>query len=214
MTTILGYARVSTTGQDLDAQLTALAAAGVDARRVFTDKLSGLAKTDRPGLSAMLDYARAGDAVVVTAIDRLGRSVAEVTRTIADLAERQILLRALREGVDTGTPTGRAVAAIMATLAELELELGRERRSSSRESRLARRLPATKPPKLNVERQEQLSRLAAAGQPVRELAAAFGISRATAYRYLSQHGQSTVNKQAKSFGNEDVSSKGLSSDYR
>jgi DNA invertase Pin-like site-specific DNA recombinase len=185
---ILGYARVSTTGQDLDAQLAALAAAGVDTARLFTDKLSGAVGTARPGLVALLDYARTGDVVVVTAIDRLGRSVAEVTRTIADLAERRILLRALREGVDTGTPTGRAVAAIMATLAELELELGRERRSSSRESRRARRLPATKPPKLSVERQEQLCRLAATGEPVRELAAAFGISRATAYRYLSQYG--------------------------
>ena len=56
MTAILGYARVSTTGQDLDAQLAALNAAGVDTDRVFTDKLSGSAKTVRPGLTAMLDY--------------------------------------------------------------------------------------------------------------------------------------------------------------
>ena len=104
----------------------------------------------------MLDYARAGDTVVVTAIDRLGRSVAEVTRTIADLGERRIILRALREGIDTATPTGRAVAAIMATLAELELELGRERRAASRESRRARQLPPTKPTKLTPDRQEQL----------------------------------------------------------
>jgi DNA invertase Pin-like site-specific DNA recombinase len=186
VTAILGYARVSTIGQDLDAQRTALHAAGVDdAQRLFTDQLSGSAKTHRPGLAAMLAYARAGDTVVVTAIDRLGRSVAEVTRTIAELGERGITLRALREGIDTGTPTGRAVAAIMATLAELELELGRERRASSRDSRRARRLPATKPPKLSVERQEQLRRLAATGEPVRELAEAFGIGRATAYRYLS-----------------------------
>jgi DNA invertase Pin-like site-specific DNA recombinase len=100
-------------------QLAALNAAGVEAERVFTDKLSGAAKTARPGLVAMLDYARARDTVVVTAIDRLGRSVAEVTRTIAELGERRIILRALREGIDTATPTGRAVAAIMATLAEL-----------------------------------------------------------------------------------------------
>ena len=73
----------------------------------------------------------------------------------------------------------------MATLAELELELGRERRATSRESRRARRLPATKPPKLNLERQEQLRRLTATGEPVRELAKAFGIGRATAYRYLA-----------------------------
>ena len=176
---------LSTTGQDLDAQLAALSAAGVEPQRVFTDTLSGSAKTARPGLAAMLDYARAGDTVVVAAIDRLGRSVAEVTRTIADLGERRITLRALREGVDTATPTGRAVAAIMATLAELELELDRERRAASRESRRVRGLPATKPPKLSPDRQEQLRRLAATGGPVRELAAAFGIGRATAYRYLA-----------------------------
>jgi len=185
MNAVLGYARVSTTGQDLVTQLIALNAAGVDTECVFTDRLSGSATTARPGLAAMLDYARAGDTLVVCAIDRLGRSVAEVTRTIAELSERRILLRALREGIDTATPTGRAVAAIMATLAELELELGRERRAASRESRRARHLPATKPPKLTIDRQEQLRRLAATGEPVRELAAAFGIGRATAYRYLS-----------------------------
>ncbi|GAS98594.1 resolvase domain-containing protein [Mycolicibacterium canariasense] len=187
MAAILGYARVSTTGQDLNAQRAALVTAGVDLDRLFTDELSGAVGTQRPGLTALLDYARAGDVVVVAAIDRLGRSAAEVTRTIADLDNRQILLRALREGVDTATPTGRAVAGIMATLAELELELGRERRAASRASRRDRQLPATKPPQLNRERQRQLRRLAATGEPVVELAAAFGISRATAYRYLTNH---------------------------
>src|SRR5215212_3622708 len=65
MTAMLGYARVSTIGQDLDAQLAALDAAGVDPSRVFTDKLSGSAKTAWPGLVALLDYARPGDTVVV-----------------------------------------------------------------------------------------------------------------------------------------------------
>ncbi|MDO2397140.1 recombinase family protein [Mycobacterium avium subsp. hominissuis] len=185
MTAILGYARISTTGQDLTAQRTALAGAGVDPERVFTDELSGAVGTARPGLAALLDYARSGDTVVVAAIDRLGRSAAEVTRTIADLDKRGIVLRALREGIDTATPTGRAVAAIMATLAELELELGRERRAASRASRRARQLPPTKPAKLTTERQQQLRRLAATGEPIPELAKAFGISRATAYRYLA-----------------------------
>jgi DNA invertase Pin-like site-specific DNA recombinase len=127
----------------------------------------------------MLDYARASDTVVVTAIDRLGRSVSEVTRTITELGERRILLRAWQEGIDTAIPTGRAVAAIMATLAELEL--GRERRGASRDTRRARRLPSTKPAKLNTGRQQQFRRLAATGEPVPEPAKAFGISRATAY---------------------------------
>jgi DNA invertase Pin-like site-specific DNA recombinase len=189
VTAILGYARVSTTGQDLTAQRETLAAAGVDSARVFTDELSGAVGTARPGLAALLDYARTGDTVVVAAIDRLGRSAAEVTRTIADLGKQRIVLRALREGIDTATPTGRAVAGIMATLAELELELGRERRTASRASRRSRQLPVTKPPKLSAERQEQLRRLAATGEPVGELAAAFGIGRATAYRYIALQGR-------------------------
>ena len=130
--TTLGYARVSTTGQDLKTQLDALQAAGLIRRGCSPTPLSGVAGTHRPGLAGLLDYAREDDIVVVTAIDRLGRSVVEVTHTIAELGQRRILLRALREGIDTATPTGRAVAAIMATLAELELELGRERRPVSR----------------------------------------------------------------------------------
>src|ERR1700682_923431 len=89
-----------------------------------------------------------------------GGPAPKAPRTIADLVDRRIVLRALREAIDTATPSGRAVAAIMATLAELELELGRERRAASRESRRTRRLPATKPPKLREERQQQLCRLA------------------------------------------------------
>jgi DNA invertase Pin-like site-specific DNA recombinase len=75
---------------------------------------------------------------MVAAIDRLGRSVAEVTRTIAELDSRRITLRAPRQGRRYGSPTGRVVAAIMATLAELQLELDRERRAVNRESRRAR----------------------------------------------------------------------------
>jgi hypothetical protein len=106
-------------------------------------------------------------------------------KPLRKIGERRITLYVLREGVDTATPTGRAITAIMASLAELGLELGRERRAASRESRRARHLPATKPPKLSPVRQEQLRRLAVTGEPVHQLAEAFGIGRATAYRYLS-----------------------------
>jgi DNA invertase Pin-like site-specific DNA recombinase len=85
--------------------------------------------------------------------------------------------------VDTSTPTGRAVGAIMATLAELEHELGRERRAASCESRRGQQLPATRPAKLGVGRQERLRRFVATAEPVCGLAKALAISRATAYRY-------------------------------
>lgn len=122
--TTLGYARVSTTHQSLDQQHDALIAAGVDAARVYSDKLSGTStREQRPGLAALLDYAREGDAIVVVGIDRLGRDAAEVMLTIRELGERGIVLRSLREGIDTSNATGRMVAGVLASLAELELEL-------------------------------------------------------------------------------------------
>ena len=137
--TQLGYARVSTAHQSLDQQMDALTAAGVDAARVYTDKLSGTStRQQRPGLAALLDYARQGDAIVVVGIDRLGRNAAEVMTTIRDLGERGIVLRSLREGIDTSNATGRMVAGVLASLAELELELGRERRTAARDARRAR----------------------------------------------------------------------------
>src|SRR4249919_2080933 len=109
--TQLGYARVSTGHQSLDQQVDALTAVGVDAARVYTDKLSGTStQQQRPGLAALLDYARQGDAIVVVGIDRLGRNAAEVMMTIRDLGQRGIVLRSLREGIDTSNATGRMVA--------------------------------------------------------------------------------------------------------
>jgi DNA invertase Pin-like site-specific DNA recombinase len=122
VTCTLGYATAGTVGQNLEGQLAALIAAGVDPRRVFTDKLSDSAERVRAGLHAMLSYARSGDTVIVVAIDRLGRSAAEVSRTIADLTDRGIRLQSLEEGLDTGTATGRVVARILALLAQLDVQ--------------------------------------------------------------------------------------------
>ena len=114
-------------------------AAGVDPERIYRDKLSGTStREQRPGLAALLDYARPGDAIVVVGIDRLGRNAAEVMTTIRELRDREIVLRSLREGIDTSNATGRMVAGVLASLAELELELGRERRAAAREARRAR----------------------------------------------------------------------------
>jgi DNA invertase Pin-like site-specific DNA recombinase len=103
----LGYARVSTGHQSLDQQLDALTAAGVDPDRIYRDKLSGTStRGQRPGLAALLDYTRAGDAIVVVGIDRLGRNASEVMTTIRELRDREIVLRSLREGIDTSNATG------------------------------------------------------------------------------------------------------------
>ncbi len=122
MTCTLGYATASTAEQGLEGQLAALNAAGVDPRRVFTDRLSESADRIGAGLHAMLSYARSGDTIVVVALDRLGRTGAEVVRTVADLCDRGLRLRTLKEGIDTGTSTGRVVAGVIKTLARLDTE--------------------------------------------------------------------------------------------
>ncbi|MDT5256268.1 MAG: hypothetical protein QOD10_1348 [Mycobacterium sp.] len=185
--TQLGYARVSTGHQSLDQQVDVLTDAGVDADRVYSDKLSGTStREQRPGLAALLDYAREGDAIVVVGIDRLGRNAAEVMTTIRELGERGIVLRSLREGIDTSNATGRMVAGVLASLAELELELGRERRSAAREARRARGQHIGRPKALDEKKAALAQRMHVSGESASTIATALGVSRATVYRVLAE----------------------------
>lgn len=183
----LGYARVSTGHQSLDQQLDALGAAGVNPDRIYHDKLSGTSSREqRPGLAALLDYARPGDTIVVVGIGRLGRNAAEVMATIRELRDRDIVLRSLREGIDSSTAAGRMVAGVLASLAELELELGRERRAAAREARRARGQHLGRPKALNNSQAALAKRMHRSGEPVATIAATLGISRATVYRVLAE----------------------------
>jgi DNA invertase Pin-like site-specific DNA recombinase len=189
--TQLGYARVSTEHQSLDQQVDALAVAGVESNRVYSDKLSGTStRQQRPGLAALLDYAREGDAIVVVGIDRLGRNAAEVMTTIRELGERGIVLRSLREGIDTSNATGRMVAGVLASLAELELELGRERRTAARDARRARGQSIGRPKALDQSKMALAQRMHASGESANTIAATLGVSRATVYRVLADEGSS------------------------
>jgi DNA invertase Pin-like site-specific DNA recombinase len=185
--TQLGYARVSTEHQSLNQQVDALTAAGVDASRVYSDRLSGIStREQRRGLAALLDYARDGDAIVVVGIDRLGRNAAEVMTTIRELGVRGIVLRSLREGIDTSNATGRMVAGVLASLAELELELGRERRSAARDARRARGESIGRPRALGNEKAALARRMHRNGESATTIATTLGVSRATVYRVIAE----------------------------
>ena len=123
---LVGYARVSTAEgrQVLDRQLDALNAAGCE--RVFEDHASG-ATSDRPNLTACLDYLRRGDVLVVLDLDRLGRLAGELITLIDELGERGIGFRALNSPMDTTTPAGRAFLQIQAAFAEMERNVIRQR---------------------------------------------------------------------------------------
>jgi DNA invertase Pin-like site-specific DNA recombinase len=183
MSTVVGYARVSTDHQSLDAPRDALIASGCDP--IFTDQMSGV-REDRPGLAQLIEYIRAGDTVVVVALDRLGRSLSAVIRTIETLTERGVLLRSLREGIDYSTSTGRMLAGIFAALAGYERELMHERAAAAQQAVRLRGRHTGRPPRLTSAQTRQVRSLRADGEPVSDLMRSFGVSRATIYRALDR----------------------------
>lgn len=178
----IGYARVSTQEQNADLQEDALRAAGCE--RVFLDKAPGVA-TDRPELTAALDYLREGDVLCVWRLDRLGRSLKHLVQVVGDLEERRVGFRSLHESIDTTTPTGRLIFHIFASLAEFERELIRERTmaglaAARSRGHLGGRKPSLTPKKVQVAR-----RMYEAGDStVADIAKVLGVSRATIYRHL------------------------------
>src|ERR1700674_5889821 len=124
MTNTVGYARVSTDDQDLSLQLDALKAA--NCAKIFRDTASG-AKADRPGLAQALEYVRAGDTLAVWRLDRLGRSLTQLTELMTRLDERGVGFRSLTEQIDTTTSGGKLIFHIFGALAEFERNLIRER---------------------------------------------------------------------------------------
>lgn len=180
---LLGYARVSTTDQDAALQHDALTAAGCV--RTWTDTASGSTST-RPELDSLLASLLAGDTLVVWRLDRLGRSLSHLLAVIADLTERGVGFRSLRESIDTTTAAGRLQLAIFGALAEFERELIRERTvaglaAARARGRLGGRPSVMTPAKLAAAR----ALLEQPGQTVTSVAASMSLARSTLARHLA-----------------------------
>lgn len=180
---MIGYARVSTSTQSLDQQHDALAAAGVT--RTFSDTMSG-ARDDRAGLAQMLAYAREGDTVTVVALDRLGRSLSGIIRTIETLSARGIALRSLRESIDTSTPVGRMLAGVFGSLAEYERSLIAERSAAAREAARARGKQTGRPRALDANQVALARRMRETGESVPTICGTLKVGRSTLYRLLAE----------------------------
>lgn len=175
-----GYARVSTKGQNLDLQLDALRAAGCEV--VYTDKLSG-ARDDRPELARCLKELAAGDVLVVWRLDRLGRSLGHLMRTIEELGARGVGFESLQDKVDTTSATGRLVLHILAALSQFERELTKERITAGIAAARARNRRLGRPSVVDDERAAVVREMLASGKSVSQVARVTGISRATLYRH-------------------------------
>lgn len=181
-TTIIGYARTSTLDQTygLDAQLHELEASGCE--KVFREQLSSVDK-ERPELTRALDYAREGDVFVVTKLDRLARSMADLVR-IKDVLERKgVTLKILNLNIDTATPTGKLMLSLLGSIAEFERDimLERQREGIARakaDGKYKGRAPTAQ------RKADDVKRLKAEGKTAEQIVVELGISRSSVFRVL------------------------------
>jgi len=178
---LIGYARVSSTGQSLDLQIEALAAVGCE--KIYSEKRSGRTAKDRPELTRAIDQLRPGDQFIVTRLDRLARSVGDLHALIAQITEAGASFRCLQQGgVDTATSTGKLMLAILGAVAEFENDIRRERQREGIEKAKVRGVYRGRPATIDGAAIERLSR---EGAGATAIARQLGVSRATVYRLRS-----------------------------
>ena len=183
MSEIIGYARVSSTSQNLDAQMDALQQAGC--AKIFTDKESG-AKASRPGWDELLAYIRSDDTLVITELSRMSRSLVHLLQIVQQLEERHVELRSLRENIDTSTATGRAFLSIIGAIAQMEREIKAERAAAGRAAAKARGKTGGRP-RPDPHKLEQARMLYQnSDQSAAEVCKLFGFSRRKLFSYINE----------------------------
>ena len=177
---IYGYARVSTDGQSVAAQVAALAAAG--AAKVFREVASG-AKSDRAQLRRALDALDAGDVLMVTRLDRLARSTRDLLNTLAAITAKGAGFRSLGDGwADTTTPHGRLMLTVLGGLAEFERDLIRTRTGEGRARAKARGVKLGRPPKLTPHQIREAIERRDNGEALADIARTYNVSHSTISR--------------------------------
>jgi len=183
----IGYARVSTSGQDLDLQRQLLTQAGCV--RIFEEKVSG-AKMERPELMRLLDHLREGDLLIVSRLDRLARSTIDLLSIAEKLNRIGVGLQSLVEPwLNTTSPAGQMIMTIFAGIAAFERSLIIDRTRAGREAAKRKGVKFGPKPTLSKEQVEHARQLAAEGKPIAQIATLLGVHRATLYRTLDRLSQ-------------------------
>jgi DNA invertase Pin-like site-specific DNA recombinase len=172
--TTFGYARVSTQDQDLTGQLEALTAAG--AKPIFREKISG-ARADRPQLAKLMASLKAGDTVIVTKLDRLGRSTRELLNLVHAIGEAGATFRSLGDPLwDTASSQGKLLTTMLAAIADFERDLIRDRTGEGRRRALAKGIKFGRKPKLSPHQRAEAIKRRAAGETLASIAATYAVS--------------------------------------
>lgn len=180
---IIGYARVSTVGQSLDVQLSKLEAYGCDP--VFSDKHTGTT-ADRPSLKECRTYIRKGDSLVITKMDRLARSTYHLTQIAEELKQKGADLVVLDQNIDTSTPTGKLLFNMLASIAEFETEIRRERQLEGIEKAKEKGVQFGRKAKLSEDEVQDMRQKRSDGVLVKDLMKDYGLSKASVYRMLAE----------------------------
>ena len=197
--------RVSTADQSLDLQRDALEKAGCEC--IYDDVCSGRA-TERPGLARALDVARAGDALAVWRLDRIGRSLPHIVQLVSDLRARDVGLKVLTGEIDTTSSTGRLVFGIFATLAEFERDLIHERTLAGLAAARARGRMGGRPRMMTrAKLKTAMAMMADRDNAARDIATVLGVSLSTLYAYVDSKGQPRL-RARKLLGNGRASQSG------
>lgn len=176
-----GYARVSTTDQDLTLQVEALRKAGCDVIR--EEKVSGTKREGRKELDTLLQFIRKGDTLIVTRIDRLARSIGDLQDIVRELKARGADLKATEQPIDTGTAAGKAFLDMLGVFAEFETNLRRERQMEGIAKAKAEGVYKGRKPSIDT---AQVKALRDEGMGATEIATRLGIGRASVYRLLAE----------------------------
>lgn len=184
MGAVVGYARVSTGQQDYAAQVDRLTGAG--ASKIFTEKRSGL-DGDRPVLGECLRYVRDGDTLLVTKLDRLARSTADLYKIVTELTAKGVAFKVLDDNaIDTSSRTGKLVMGILALIAEFETDIRRERQMEGIARAKAEGRTGGRPKLVTDEVYQRALQLRDEGQSIRRIAENIGFSKATVQKLLDR----------------------------
>jgi DNA invertase Pin-like site-specific DNA recombinase len=171
--TVFGYARVSTADQHLTGQTEALKAAG--ATTIYREKISGV-RADRPQLAKLMAALKPGDVVLVSKLDRLGRSTRELLDLIDSIGKAGAVFRSLGDPLwDTSSPQGRLLSTLLAAIAEFERELIRERTGEGRKRAMANGVKFGRKPKLSPYQRAEAIKRRAAGETLASIARSYAV---------------------------------------
>ena len=178
---IVGYARVSSSGQSLDVQLDKLK----HCDKIYQEKQSGT-NQKRPELKACLEYVREGDTLVVTRLDRLARSTLHLCQIAETLKQKEVNLQVLDQNINTSDATGRLLFNMLGAIAQFETEIRAERQMDGIVKAKERGVSFGRKKKMTTQQIEELKERRNSGTLIKTLMADYNLSKASVYRYLNQ----------------------------